>query len=120
LRDLLEARYGPDGEGLVRELHGLTRSRNHRVRLEATRLLAAYFFGPPQQHVAVDVTASTTRPMTPEMLALCTTEELRVLYAIAQRFGPEDESTNRLLPPDGREDAEAASPPPRNPGCGPT
>lgn len=45
------------------------------------------------------------RLLTPEMLALCTTEELRLLYAIAQRVSPENDA-DRLLPPDGRGDDE--------------
>lgn len=101
LRDLLQAKYGADGEGLVRELDGLTRSRNLRVRLEALRLLAAYLYGPPQQRVEVEVGQSTTREVTPEMLACLTTEELLFLKRLWERWEPPERAPNRLLPPDG-------------------
>lgn len=101
LRDLLQAKYGADGEGLVGELDGLTRSRNQRVRLEALRLLAAYFFGPPQQRVEVEVGQSTTRQLTPEMLARLTNDELHFLMRLWERWEPPERAPNRLLPPDG-------------------
>jgi hypothetical protein len=88
LRAQIEARFGPDGEGLITELHELTRSRNHRVRLEALRLLSAYYYGPPQQRVALDLSATSTREVTPVMLAQLTTEELHLLMRISERWEP--------------------------------
>jgi hypothetical protein len=101
------------------QLKTLSRSRNRRVALGATQTLLSYHAGPPQQHIAVDVTASASRQLTPQMLALLTTEELRVLYAIARRFSPEEDA-RLLTSPDGRDDAMDTPEPPGTPGSGPT
>ena len=49
LRQHLEQQYGTDGRKLVGRLERLSRSRNHRVALEAVRLLLSYLAGTPQQ-----------------------------------------------------------------------
>jgi hypothetical protein len=99
LRELLIREFGPDAGGLVDQLKALSHSKNQRVALAAVQTLLGYHAGPPQHSISVDVQATTTRRLTPEMLALMTTEELRTVYAIAQRFGLEDDG-DRLLPPD--------------------
>lgn len=111
LRALLEARYGRDGEGLIEELHHLTRSRNHRVRLEALRLLSHYFFGPPTTSVTVDVTNTTATAWTPVMLALLSDEELRFLSALNGRLALAQGGPSHLMPPAVRDDTEPVTAP---------
>ena len=119
LRALLEAKFGRDGEGLVAELHELTRSRNHRVRLESLRLLAHYFFGPPTASVVLDVTA-TTAEWTPVMLAMLSDEELRFLAGLHERLAQAQRGASHLMPPVVRDDAEDVSTLPGAPQSGST
>jgi hypothetical protein len=68
------------------------------VALGATQILLSYHAGPPPQHIAVDVVASMAQRLMPEMLALCTTEELLTLQRINARLSPEENAT-LLTPP---------------------
>lgn len=102
LRELLILEFGPDAGGLVGQLKVLSRSKNQRVALAAVQTLLTYHAGPPQHSISVDLQATTTRRLTPEMLALLSTDELLTLQRIASRLSPEDDA-DRLLPPDGSE-----------------
>lgn len=102
LRELLIREFGPDAGGLVQYLKVLMRSKNQRVALGAVQTALSYHAGPPQHSISLDVTATARREVTPQMLALLSTDELLTLQRITARFSPEDDAA-RLLPPDGSE-----------------
>lgn len=111
LRAVLLERYGDNAEVLVDRLEAFSRSKNLRVAFGATELLMQYHVGRPEQAISLDVQATTTRQLTPQMLALLSTDELRMLRRINARLSPEDDA-DRLLPPDGSDGAA-------NPGASP-
>jgi hypothetical protein len=119
LRELLLRDYGQDAHVLVGRLEALSKDRNKRVALAPTQTLLSYHAGPPQHTISVDVTTAAPRMLTADRLPFLTAEELRTLQAINGRLWPEQDP-ERLLPPDGRDDATETRGPPGTPRSGPT